>query len=184
VSLWRVVAWDAQAAPGQPGHPLWLPREHQGDSRHDNPDQYGCLYVSEQAVSAVAEHLQAFRGAGRLIPSMLTAGGAPLALAEISAPSDWEIVDLDDPRQLLSDGLRPSELATGRRRVTQAIAASLYERHDEAAGLRWWSTLEGSWLNLTVFDRASGALSIEGVDELRLDHQAVTEAAEFLGLMP
>jgi hypothetical protein len=46
--------WDPSAQVGQPGHALWIPREYQGKGRHDAPDRYGCLYLAEAAVSAVA----------------------------------------------------------------------------------------------------------------------------------
>jgi hypothetical protein len=49
----------------------------QGAGRHDNPELYGCLYASEESVSAVAEQLAPFRGTGSLLPSCSTgvAGG-------------------------------------------------------------------------------------------------------------
>ncbi len=53
------------------------------------------------------------------------------------------LVDLDDPAVLATEALRPSIAATGRRRITQAYALRQFERHPDAAGLRWWSTLEG-----------------------------------------
>lgn len=180
--LWRTVPLDRAADPDGPGGPLWFPRERQGYGRHDNPDLYGCLYVAEDAVSAIAEPLAAFRGTGRLTASMLTQLGRPLALAELELPDDAAVVDLDDPEVLVAERLRPSRVATRTRRVTQALAAELYRSHSDALALRWWSTLEASWINRTLFDRAAARLSLVEVAELRLDDAAVREAAALLGL--
>jgi hypothetical protein len=182
VNLWRVVPWRAQAPPREPGGALWVPRELQGLGRHDNPDRYGCLYVSETAVGASVEALAQFRGAGALTPGMLLRGGLPLALARLELTDDAGTVDLDDPRVLAGRGLRPSRVATRRRAVTQVYATRVFEEVPLALGLRWWSTLEASLINLTLFDRAVPYLSIIDIEALTVKHVAVVEAAELLGL--
>ncbi|MBS1888956.1 MAG: RES family NAD+ phosphorylase [Actinobacteria bacterium] len=182
--LWRVLPLDRRAAPAGPGGPLWFPRELQGHGRHDNPDLYGCLYVSEDAAAAVAEPLSAFRGTGRLTASMLTRLGRPLALAELEVPDAAPAVDLDDPDLLAAERLRPSRVATRARAITQRLAAELHDAHPDAVGLRWWSTVEASWLNWTLFDRAGPVLAVVRVEEMRLDDPAVRDAAALLGLTP
>jgi RES domain-containing protein len=184
VKLWRTLPFDRRAAAGEPGGPLWFPREQQGHGRHDNPDLYGCLYVSEDAVSAVAEPLAAFRGTGPLAASMLVHLGRPLALAELELPDDAIAVDLDDPAALVAARLRPSLVATRSRTATQEIAASLFRANDDAVGLRWWSTLESSWINWTLFDRSVDAFTLTEVAELRIDDSVVRDAAAALGLGP
>jgi RES domain len=164
------------------GGALWFPRAYQGKGRHDNPDLYGCLYVGEEEIAPVAEQLQVFRGGRRLATWMLEREGVPLALAAIELPDDSVVLDLDDPRVLVREELRPSGLATHERVRTQAAARMLFERHFEAAALRWWSTLEASWLNLTVFERAGERLRVVEQRELTVFDAAVREAAEFLGL--
>ena len=180
--LWRVLPWDPSARVGQPGHTLWVPREYQGNGRHDAPDLYGCLYLAEVAVSAVAEMLAPFRGTGDLQPELLVRSGRRLALAELELAGNATLIDLDDPAVLIAEALRPSIVATGQRSVTQAYAVGQFERHSEAAGLRWWSTLEASWIQVTLFDRALGGLSVRGVRTLAIDDEAVMAAATFLGL--
>jgi hypothetical protein len=184
VILWRVLPWRAQSRPREPGGALWFPRELQGAGRHDNPDLYGCLYVGEQAISPIAEALAPFRGTGSLTPSMLIRGGAPLTLVEISLSDDGQVLDLDDPSVLAGTGLRPSRVATGRRDLTQAYAARLHALNPPVAALRWWSTIEASLINLTVFDRAQQALEMIDARALDVDHVAVRDAAELLGLIP
>jgi hypothetical protein len=138
--------------------------------------------VAEDAASAVAEALAAFRGTGHLTASMLTHLGRPLALAEIELADQAVVVDLDDPGVLVTEALRPSRVATRARGITQRIAAELHRAHPEAAALRWWSTLEASWINLTLFDRATPALTLAEVAELRIDDIVVRDAAALLGL--
>jgi hypothetical protein len=182
VTLWRLLPWNTRAAPREPGGALWFPRELQGTGRHDNPDRYGCLYVTEAPLSAVAEALASFRGTGALSAAMLTRGGLPLALAELRLEEDGELVDLDDPRVLVRTRLRPSEVATGSRSVTQAYAEHLFDAHPQTQGLRWWSTLEAGLINVTLFDRAARHLSAVAVRPLRLEHPVLRDAAELLGL--
>jgi hypothetical protein len=181
VTLWRVLPWDPSARPAAPGGALWFPRPFQGTARHDNPSRYGCLYATEDPVSAIAEALAPFRGTGGLEPAMLTRMGRPLALARIEL-TGAALLDLDDPVVLQAAGLRPSQVATGQREVTRRDAARLFDAHPDAAGLRWWSTLEASWINATVFDRAARALRLRSVRALAPAGDDVRAAAAFLGL--
>jgi hypothetical protein len=183
VILWRVLPWDPSARTGAPGGALWFPRPFQGTARHDNPARYGCLYATEAAVSAIAEALAPFRGTGDLQPEMLTRMGRPLALAQLELRGD-ELLDLDDPAVLVDAELRPSHVATNRRDVTRADAARLFDAHPDVAGLRWWSTLEASWINATLFDRAAHRLRVGGVQALDPGTEEVRAAAAFLGLGP
>ncbi len=180
--LWRVLPWDPSASAGEPGDALWVPQAFQGTGRHDAPDRYGCLYLAEAAVSAVAEMLAPFRGTGDLRPELLVRSGRQLALAELELDAHAVLIDLDDPAILAAETLRPSIVATGHRETTQAYAVRQFERHPDAAGLRWWSTLEASWILVTLFDRALGAVNVHEVRLLGVDDQAVITAAAYLGL--
>lgn len=180
--LWRVLPWDPSARPAAPGGALWFPRPFQGAGRHDDPARYGCLYVCEQPVSAIAEALAPFRGTGELQPELLSRMGRPLALAQLGLADGAALVDLDDPAVLAAESLRPSAVATSRRAATQAYATRLFEAHAEAAGLRWWSTLEASLINVTLFERAARSLSVRRVTPLATDDDHVRAAALLLGL--
>jgi hypothetical protein len=177
----RSFAWDERARTRSEGGPLWFPRTLQGDGRHDNPEVYGCLYVSDRETSAVVEQLARFRGS-RFRPRMLLQHGLPLALAAIELPDDRELIDLDEPRVLVREELRPSLVATYDRAITQPQALELYRQHPGAAGLRWWSTHEAQWGNVTLFDRARTALRLRDVRRLAPDDPAVIAAADYLGL--
>jgi hypothetical protein len=183
VILHRCFAWRQRGPAAEPDGPLWFPRLFQGDGRHDNPDVYGCLYVSENETSSVAEQLGRFRGQ-RLVPSMLLRRGLPLAVAALELADDARIIDLDEPRVLTANRLRPSVVATRTREITQPQARELYERHPEAAALRWWSTYESLWANVTLFDRGAAALRVVDVRMLTTADETVVTAAELLGIQP
>jgi hypothetical protein len=179
--LFRCFAWNRHAGERDEDGPLWFPRPFQGEGRHDNPDLFGCLYLSAVGVSTVVEQLARFRSQ-RLLPSLLTRRGLPLAVAELELDDAAVIIDLDDPVVLRRERLRPSSVATRRREVTRPQARRLYEQHPDVAGVRWWSIYEALWPNITVFDRATPRLGVRSVRALRLDDPLVGEAAEFFGL--
>jgi hypothetical protein len=181
VILFRCFAWDVQAGERKPDGALWVPRIYQGDGRHDNPDVYGCLYLSTSVLSPVIEQFARFRGQ-RLTPSLLRRRGLPLALAELDLDTGAELLDLDDPAVLRRERLKPSLVATRHRNVTQPQALALHQRHPQAAGLKWWSAFEASWINVTLFDRASSSLTVRSVRALTLADPVVVEAADVFGL--
>jgi hypothetical protein len=183
VIVWRVLPWQRERGPQEPGGAIWFPRELQGAGRHDNPDVYACLYVGERPISPIAEALAPFRGTGSLTSSMLVRAGTPLALAELSLSEECRVLDLDDPAVLARAGLRPSQVATGDRNLTQAYAAKLHGLRPAPEALRWWSTIEASLINLTLFDSATRSLKLVGVTPLSVEDQPVREAAELLGLI-
>jgi len=181
VKLFRCLAWNRDADADAPHGPLWFPRSLQGDGRHDNPDLYGCLYVSQSDVSTVVEQLARFRSQ-RLIDSMLRRQGLPLALAELDVRDDVRLVDLDDPAVLVKRKLRPSRVATRRREITQAQARDVFTGTPSASGLSWWSTFEATWVNITLFDRARPSLHLAAIRRLSTRDSVVGEAADILGL--
>ena len=162
--LYRCFAYNRRAKPTEPDGPLWFPREYQGEGRHDNPDAYGCLYLSEREASGVVEQLARFRGQA-LQPELLRRRRLPLAIAAIELRDEAELLDLDDPRELARNRLRPSQIATRAREVTQPQALALFRKHERVTGLRWWSLFESLWVNVTVFDRAARRLRLS---ELRV----------------
>jgi hypothetical protein len=181
VILYRCFAWNDRAKEDDADGPLWFPRVFQGEGRHDNPDIYGCLYVSDRPLASIVEQLARFRGQ-RLLPSLLRRRGLPLGLAELELSDPAPLVDLDDPVVLRRERLRPSQIATRLRETTQPQARTLYERHADALGLRWWSTYESTWANVTLFDRAVPLLRVRSVRALTVDDPAVIEAADLFGL--
>jgi hypothetical protein len=179
VILWRCFDWDSSAPYGELGAPDWFPRAYQGAGRHDNPEVYGCLYVTDREASGIVEQLADFRG-NRMRPSFLVRRGLPLALAQLELDDAATVVDLDDPSELARRRLRPSHVATRRREVTQPQGLAAYAEGADA--LTWWSTYESLWTNVTVFDRAAASLRVVDVRSLAPDDPALVEASEFLGM--
>lgn len=130
----------------------------------------------------MVEALAPFRGSGELTDALLLRGGLPLALAQLELDDDTPLLDLDDPRVLARKRLRPSQIATRTRSTTQRHAAALFEDDTELGGLRWWSTFEASWENVTLFNRAAPTLKLVDCTQLTMHDAAVTDAAAFLGL--
>ncbi len=179
MTLHRCFAWDRRAKAAEQGGALWVPRALQGGGRHDNPDRYGCLYLAMQATSAVVEQLAQFRG-NVLVPGMLRRAGLPLGLATLELDASSRLVDFDDPPVLTEHGLRPSQVATRRRAVTQPQALAI--QASGADGIRWWSVFEAAWTNVTLFDHAVSRLRVEGVTALEAGHLALADALDVLGI--
>ena len=178
---YRCFAWDERAKPAAPDGPLWFPQVYQGEGRHDNPDLYGCLYLSDRPMSCIVEQLARFR-TQRVSLGLLRRRGLPLALAELDLDSSAELVDFDEPRVLSREGLRPSTVATRQRQVTQPQARAIFEGRPQAAGLRWWSIYESTWANITLFDRAASRLRVNFVRVLTLSDPALVEGAQFFAM--
>jgi RES domain len=178
--LYRVFPMLPGAAPAQDGGPLFVDRSLQGSGRHDNPNAFAALYASRQPESAVAERIKWFQGRIITNDQLRRADGRSYALAALDDRAIDGVIDLDDPRELLRLGVRPSQVATHTRSTTQRIAMDIFD--EGASGLGWWSTIESSWPNVTLFaERAIDRLVIAGEPEpLSVDHSMVVAAAQFL----
>lgn len=179
--LYRLFPYRPDAGLREEGGPLYVPRLYQGGGRHDNPDRYGAVYGSREVVSVVAELLWRFRDRP-VTEVFLRWEDVPYAVAPLDDGGLPELLDLDDPRNLLARGLRPSGVATRDRERTQSLALGLYD--EGATGFEWWSTIEASWINVTLFaNRAVRRLRLAARPEpLTLEHPAVREAAELVGV--
>lgn len=178
--LHRVYPGAPVVHPDDEGGPLHAPWRKQRGGRHDDPDRFAAFYASEAEGAAIGEALQIFRGQLLEPDDLIRASGRRLMLATIEA-TDLELVDLDDPRRLTRLRERPSRIATGDREVTQAFARRMYTAG--SAGLRWWSTLEASWINVTLFmDRCRSALQVVDLRTVTLDDTEVAAACDTLGI--
>jgi hypothetical protein len=180
--LYRLFPYDPEAGDHDEGGALHVPRLLQGAGRHDNPERYGVLYGSRAPVAVVAEFLRRFRDRPVTDPVLRWERGLPYALAALDESAVPALLDLDDPAVLSARELRPSEVATRRRRETQELALTLYG--EGIAGFEWWSTIEASWINVTLFqDRAARHLRLARAPErLTRDHPLVGQAAEAVGV--
>lgn len=135
------------------------------------------LYLSSAPAGAVAE---VFATLASWTPAMLEspAGrGARRALAQYELADRAKILDLDDAEALLTLGLRPSDVVSPDREVTQRWARSVVAAR-RWAGVRWWSRHDSRWYSYGLWDRRE--LSVTSIEPLSLDHPAVIEAARIL----
>lgn len=174
--LYRVFPHLPAAKPGEPGHPLYVPRP-QGAGRIDNPDLYEAIYLGDSAICAVTE---TFGNLRIWTPKMFLAPylpGSRRALGTYELPDAAPAADLDDPAVLLSLGLRPSRVITRTRAVTQGWARTLFERH-QWIGVRWWSYYNPDWYAYGLWDHTD--IRIFQVEPLTIVDQTVLDAANFL----
>lgn len=177
--LYRVFPWLASAREGEPGHELYV-AEPSGAGRVDNPSRYHGLYLSDSPVGAVAE---AFGTLKRWTAQMFVRPDLPGSLRAVAAyevADDVAIFDLDDAASLASLGLRPSQVVTRERAVTQKWALAIYEQ-GKWAGVRWWSYYDPAWYSYAVWDLTALTLNPEAVQPLSIDASPVLDAAEVMG---
>ena len=162
------------------GHPEYLHRP-QGNGRVDNPRLYDVWYLSLTEAGAVGEVFASHPEWNDEVFDFKKLPGARFALHTFSIPDNCRIIDLDDAQYLADRGLRPTQIVSLNRTVTQAWAENLF--HEQAAsgpawdGARWWSRLHpdwpvvGLWRTKPTFVRTS---------TLALTHPAVVDAAQTL----
>ena len=182
MKLFRGIHWDGQSTGRRGAGPLFVPRPHQGAGRHDAPDLYGAWYCTTDPVAAIAERIQPFRGQVLEDADFVRLGNLTLALVTIEVRDSVQLVDLDDPAQLVARTWRPSMVATRRRTVTQQLARALFE--EGVAGFSWWSTLAAEWTNVTLFyERVIAATRVLGAPRpLSTAMPEVRRAAQDLGV--
>ncbi|MGH8925547.1 MAG: RES domain-containing protein [Acidimicrobiia bacterium] len=175
-TLYRVFPWLEGARRSQSGHPSFVPGG--GAGRIDNPEHYSALYLSDGPGGACAEafFFKAVWDAKMLRGSPSLPGSAQ-AIATFEMEPVVQVCDLDDASRLVALDLRPSQVVTRDRRVTQAWALQIFQQQ-RFGGIRWWSYHDPRWGSHGMW--ATDSLQLRGVEPLTLDHVAVTEAAAVL----
>jgi hypothetical protein len=147
--LYRVAPYLATITDSAvPGHPEYLHRP-QGNGRVDNPSLYDVWYLSLTEAGAVGEVFASHPKWNDSIFKFRKLRGARYSLHTFSVPDNCPIIDLDDAQSLLDRGLRPTQIVSLNRTVTQAWAKRLF--HEPGAtgpawhGARWWSRLYPDW---------------------------------------
>ena len=179
--LYRVLLFDPNAAPHEPGGVLYVPAQ-QGGGRIDNPAHYRALYVGDSPAGVCAEVF--YRGAHR---TKWSAEMIPLrryphlirSLAWYDVRDDAPIVDLDDPHRLIEYELRPSQVITRDYIRSQAWALQIFSRGG-LAGIAWWSYNDARWKSAGLWD--IDAIANSGVEPLTIDNPAFAEAAAVLDI--
>lgn len=176
-ALFRVLPYLHGAGAGEPGHPMFVPPST-GSSRIGNPGVYEVLYVGDDPAGAVAE---AFGWSpqwnGGLVRGSRAVPGSVRALVTYVLDDAVPVCDLDNAPRLVELELRPSQVVTRDRAVTQAWALGVFHR-GEFAGVRWWSYFDPRWGSFGLWD--ASALTVVEVKALSMDDPAVVEAARVL----
>ena len=179
--LYRVFPYLDAAGEEEAGHPRYLHRP-QGKGRLDNPDEYDCWYLSADPSGAVGE---AFADFHTWIPDMFPVPflpGGRRALGTYSLPDDTPLLDLDDARNLLERGLRPTQVIERNRAATQAWALKIFQETNpdgsrKWSGVRWWSYHRPHWGIVGLWGVTPECVEVEA---LSLGHPAVVDAARAL----
>jgi hypothetical protein len=144
----------------------------------DNPDLYSVLYLGNSPSGAMAE---AFGRFPEWTPAMLRGSpslpGSTRVLARYDLDAREPLCDLDDPRQLLRLRLRPSNVVSRDYVRTRAWARRIYETR-AWAGISWWSYYDLQWTSVGLWK--TDRLTLMEVQELQLDHPAVSDAASII----
>ena len=106
-----------------------------------------------------------------------TIPGAPRSIGRYKLADRAKILDLDDAEALRALGIRPSEVVTPDRAVTQRWARRVVDQQ-RWDGVRWWSFYDSHWYSYGLWERRH--LKVLGVEPLSLDHPAVIEGATML----
>jgi len=172
-TLFRVFPYVSTVDDHEPGGALYLPR--QGGGRIDNPSDYSALYASDAAAGAIAEAFGRFpEWRSSILVGSPALPGSERALARYRLAEKERICNLDDPKQLLSLGLRPSDVVSREYERTRAWAKRIYKQH-HWAGICWWSYYNPAWFSFGLWEIKG--LVLEDVKALRLDDPALLEAS-------
>ena len=126
--VFRVLPFDPDAAEDEPGGVFFRPPG--GKNRADSPTlSYSCLYVSDSAAGAIAEVFGRFDMWDRALvearPASLLLPNSSFALVTYELADDARVCDLNSAERLLEYRLRPSDVVTRDRAVSQAWAAKI-----------------------------------------------------------
>ncbi|WP_155345846.1 RES domain-containing protein [Acrocarpospora pleiomorpha] len=180
--VYRVFPQLADADPGGEGHALYLHKD-QGAGRLDNQGHYSVWYFALEQSGAIGEafgNLSAWSDEMFSFPKL---AGSQRSLATYALPDDSSLLDLDDAHNLLSRGLRPTQVMERNRSATQSWALRIFlERNGSGSrcwdGVRWWSFHRPSWRIVGYWGDEPPRLV--KVESLGLEHEAVIDAARAL----
>jgi hypothetical protein len=179
--LYRVAPYLASATDkSQPGHPEYLHRP-QGQGRVDNPGIYDVWYLSVTEAGAIGETFASHPVWDDDIFNFRDLPSARFALHTFSIPNNCRIIDLDDARALLELGLRPTQVITTNKSVTQGWAMTLYQSNSATGpawdGVRWWSRHHPDWPVMGLWRTVP---QYQETSALTVSHTAVKDAAQTL----
>jgi hypothetical protein len=170
-TLYRVFPYLKGATVDGPGGALYV--SAQGGGRLDNAAAYAVLYLSDAAAGAIAEAFGRFsEWSAAILEGSPSLPGSARAIARFRLPEAAPICNLDDPAQLGTLGLRPSDVVSRDYTWSRAWARRIYEQ-GRWIGVRWWSYYDPQWASFGLWE--TGQLELEEVRLLRLDDAAIQD---------
>lgn len=177
--LYRVLPYLANAADDEPGGVFFRPASGKNRADSPTPGYYRCLYVGDSPSGAIAEAFGRFDDWDNTLfkasPATPALPNSHFALATCDLSDTARICDLDDPTELLARALRPSNVVTRDRAVTQAWAKRIFNERSYV-GVNWWSYYDPNWRSLALWDIADLALA-QSPRLLRANDPDVIDAA-------
>jgi len=160
-------------------------------NRASNVGRYREWYFALEESGAVAEAFGDFPEWSEEMFIYPKLPGSRRALGRYLIPDSTPLLDLDDAKNLWERGLRPTQVVTRNRSVTQEWSLRIFEERNTAgqrrwSGVRWWSVHRPQWRTVAYWghqkDGSWEAWTPEflKVEELSLDHPAVVDAAREL----
>lgn len=180
--VYRVFPYLSSAVAGEPGHPTFV-HPDQGDGRVDNPHHYRTWYLAYEQSGAIGE---VFANMSQWSSGMFAfpdVPGSVRALGTYSIPDTLPVREMDDAQTLVELSLRPTQVVTRNRPVTQAWALRIFHEMNTRGepvwhGVSWWSFHLPTWRNLGYW----GAITptVCDVQPLSMTHIGVVDAADAL----
>jgi hypothetical protein len=179
--VYRVFPYLPQATSGEAGHAMHV--HAQGSGRLDNPSHYRIWYLALEQAGAIAEAFGDLDEWGSAMFDCPLITGSRRALATYLLSDYTPLLDLDDSRNLLTRGLRPTQVIERNRAATQSWALTVFnERNDRYEqvwqGVRWWSYHRPQWRIIGYWGETAPQLLV--VEELDLTSPAVIDASTSL----
>ncbi len=178
--VYRVFPFLESAEPGQPGHPLYEHHPQRG-GRVDHPDYY-TWYLARQQEAACGESFGNFTHWTDSMFEFPAVPGARRALGTYELPDDLRVCDLDDPRCLIEQGLRPTQVVARNLAVTSEWSHRIWSQTSPAVdgrrwqAVQWWSFHRPAWTVIASWERPQFIRS----EPLSLTHLAIVESAAAL----
>jgi len=174
--LYRVFPFLATVPEDQPGGARYVPSR--GGGRLDNPGIYSALYLSDSAAGAIAEAFGRFsEWNAAILQGSPSLPGSARGIARFRLPDDAPICNLDDPSQLHSLGLRPSDVVSRDYVRTREWARIIFEQR-KWIGVRWWSYYDPQWASFGLWN--TDRLKLEEIRVLQLDDPDLREAGRII----
>lgn len=177
--LYRVFPYLASAADSnEQGHPEYLHRP-QTEGRLDNPGLYDAWYLAHEPSGAIGEVFGDLKDWTEDMFDFPRLPGSRRCLGLYSVDDGAAFLDLDDARNLLERGLRPTQVIERNRTATSKWAKDIWLEGRESGvrtwdGVRWWSYHRPQWRVVCTWGQQPEVIDVHPLD---LDNSHLLDAS-------